>query len=95
MISNLKSIVSDKDLAAIAAATGSASPLEVEFEACAYMLRGGPAMTTNLRVIGYIDRMSEEQLRQIVKRLTRTSPSNSAVWKPNEIRDLVRERIQL
>jgi hypothetical protein len=90
------SAVSDKDLAALAVtATGSVSVSEAEFEACAYMLRGGAAMTTNLRVIGYMDRMSEEQLRQIIKRLTRVSPSNSTVWKPNEIRDLVRERIQL
>jgi hypothetical protein len=91
--------ISNNDLAALAAppttTTDSVSLLETEFEACAYILRAGPAMTTNLRVIGYIDRMSEEQLRQIVKCLTRISPSNSAVWKPNEIRDLVRERIQL
>jgi hypothetical protein len=92
----MSTVVSDKDLAALAViTTGSVSLLEAEFEACAYMLRGGPAMTTSLRVAGYIDRMSEEQLRQIVKRLTRVSPSNSTVWKPNEIRDLVRERIQL
>jgi hypothetical protein len=84
-------IVSDKDLAALAATattTGSTSLLEVEFEAFMYMLRLGPSVLAWPRVAAYVARLSEEQLQQAVTRLIRSSPSNDTPWKPNEIRSL-------
>ena len=80
-------IVSDKDLAALAATpTGSTSLLEVEFEAFMYMLRLGPSVLARPKVAAYVARLSEEQLRQAVTRLIRSSPSNDTPWKPDEIR---------
>jgi len=92
-------IISDDDLAALAAPTRDSSHevspsslLEVEFEALMYMLRDGVTALSRPAVTSRLTRLSDVQFWQAVARLTRVSPSNEKPWKPSEIRSLAGDR---
>src|SRR5262249_8557311 len=94
----MNDIITDSDLAALAAvsarqpSTRPPSLMEVEFEAFMYMLRLGPSVLTWPRVAAYAARLTDDQLRQCIGRLTRRSLSHAEPSKPAQIPCLTHSR---